>query len=346
MNSLPPSDSASAEPVSPPVSPRDVDAAADRIAGRAVATPLLESAALNEIVGGRLLVKAECLQRTGSFKYRGALNRLSQLSNGDRAKGVVAYSSGNHGQAVAAVANELGIQATIVMPADSPRVKMDGVHRYGARIVPYDRASEEREDVAARLMGESGAVLVRPFDDPGIIAGQGTVGREIARQCREADLRPDAVLVPCSGGGLVAGCALALKDTWADVEIYAVEPEGFDDTARSLASGRRQAIEPGHETISDALRVPTPGEITFEINSRLLAGGLAVSDDETRAAMRAAFHHLKLVVEPGGAVALAAALKQRIDCRDRIVVVVCSGGNVDAAVYASILDASILGEGD
>lgn len=331
MNSSPPSDPA------PPVSPRAVNAAAERIAGRAVVTPLLESAALNDIVGGRLLVKAECLQRTGSFKYRGALNRLSQMSAEERAKGVLTYSSGNHGQAVAAVAKELGIRATIVMPADSPKVKMEGVRRYGAEIVPYDRASEEREDVAARLIAESGAVLVRPFDDPGIIAGQGTVGREIARQSREADLRPDAVLVPCSGGGLVAGCAIALKDAWEDMDIFAVEPEGFDDTARSLATGKRQPIEPGHETISDALRVPIPGEITFEINNRLLAGGLTVSDDETRAAMRAAFDHLKLVVEPGGAVALAAALNRRIDCRDKTIVVVCSGGNVDAAVYASVL---------
>lgn len=340
MNSSPPSDPTPSDPA-PPVSPRAVEAAAKRIAGHAVATPLLESAALNELVGGRLLVKAECLQRTGSFKYRGALNRLSQMSPEERAKGVVAYSSGNHGQAVAAVAKELGVRATIVMPADSPRVKMDGVRRYGAQVVPYDRTSEEREDVAARLIAGSGAVLVRPFDDPGIIAGQGTVGREIARQCREADLRPDAVLVPCSGGGLVAGCAIALKDAWRDrgesVELFAVEPEGFDDTARSLASGRRQTIEPGYETISDALRVPMPGEITFDINSRLLTGGLTVSDDETRAAMRAAFHHLKLVVEPGGAVALAAVLHGRIDCRDRTVVVVCSGGNVDAAVYASVL---------
>lgn len=319
------------------VTAADVDDAAGRLAGHAVRTPLLESAAINDLVGGRVLVKAESLQKTGSFKYRGAFNRLSRLTADERRRGVVTYSSGNHGQAVAAVARELGISATIVMPADAPEVKLAGVRRHGAAIVAYDRATEEREVVADGLVAGTGATLVRPFDDPHIIAGQGTVGREIVDQAEALGAIPDALLVPCSGGGLIAGCAIAARDRWGGLEVYAVEPAGFDDTARSLASGRRETVSPGAETICDALRVRTPGEITFEINRRLLAGGLAVEDGETMEAMATAFLHLKLVVEPGGALALAAVLSGLYDGRDKTTVVVGSGGNVDAGTYSEAL---------
>lgn len=331
MTSLPGSD--------PPlaVTAADVYDAAGRLAGHAVRTPLLESAAINEMVGGRVLVKAESLQKTGSFKYRGAFNRLSRLTPEERRRGVVAYSSGNHGQAVAAVARELEISATIVMPADAPEVKCAGVRRHGATIVAYDRTTEEREVVADALVDDTGATLVRPFDDPHIIAGQGTVGREIVDQADALGITPDALLVPCSGGGLIAGCAIAARDRWSGLEVYAVEPVGFDDTARSLASGRRETVVQGAETVCDALRVQTPGEITFEINRRLLSGGLAVEDGETRAAMAAAFLHLKLVVEPGGAPALAAVLSGPYDGRGKTTVVVCSGGNVDAGTYSEAL---------
>lgn len=315
----------------------DIDDAAERLAGHVVQTPLLESTAINDIVGGRVLVKAESLQKTGSFKYRGAFNRLSRLTAAERQRGVVAYSSGNHGQAVAAVAHELDISATIVMPADAPEVKRAGVRRHGAEIVAYDRATEEREAVAGRLVADAGATLVRPFDDPLIIAGQGTAGREIIAQLDALGAAPDGLLVPCSGGGLIAGCAIAVRDRWSDLKVFAVEPAGYDDTARSLVSGQRELADPGAETICDALRVETPGEITFEINRRLLAGGLAVEDEETLEAMAAAFLHLKLVVEPGGAPALAAALSGRYDGRGKTTVVLCSGGNVDAGTYAAAL---------
>lgn len=311
--------------------------AARRLSGRAVVTPLLESTALNEMVGGRLLIKAECLQRTGSFKFRGAFYRLTLLTATERQHGVVAYSSGNHAQAVAAAANLLGLAATIVMPADAPRAKLLATRRWGAEIVTYDRYREDREAIGGRLARERGAVLVPPYDDPRIIAGQGTLGLELADQAAALNARLDAALVPCSGGGLSAGTATALTSRLPEVAVYAVEPMGFDDTARSLAAGKRLANPPlsaDHASFCDALLAPTPGAITFPINQRLLRGGLAVSDAEAARAMALAFAELKIVLEPGGAVALAAALSGKIECRDRTVAVVCSGGNVDAAVFA------------
>lgn len=327
-------------PIEPPlpVTIGDIRDAAERLRGRAVRTPILRSTAIDAAIGGRVLVKAEALQKTGSFKYRGAFNRLSRLAPAEAVRGVVAYSSGNHGQAVAAVASELGIAATIVMPADAPAVKVAGVRRFGATVVPYDRAREDRVEVATRLAENSGGTIIPPFDDPHVIAGQGTVGLEIGDQLAERNIEPDIVLVPCSGGGLIAGCAVALLDRWPDARIFAVEPEGFDDTGRSLASGKRETIFDHAKTLSDALRVAMPGEITFEINRRLLARGLVVTDDETLRAMGAAFTHLKIVLEPGGAVALAAALSQRVDCRNKVVVVVGSGGNVDPQTFAKALE--------
>lgn len=315
----------------------DIRDAASRIKGYAVYTPLVESAAINALTGGRILIKAEMLQRTGAFKFRGAWNRISRLSADQIERGVVTYSSGNHGQAVAAAASLVGAPATIVMPNDAPAIKTDSTRRHGATIRFYDRETESREDICRDIADRNGAIIVPPFDDPHIIAGQGTVGLEIADQAALMDATPDMALVPCSGGGLIAGCAIALTEYFPDIKIHTVEPEGFDDMARSLASGRRESNVGGAISFCDALLVQTPGRLTFDINSRLLAGGLTVSDADTAQAMAAAFAHLKLVAEPGGAIALAAVLSGAIDCRDKTVAVVCSGGNVDASLYAEAI---------
>lgn len=292
----------------------DIDAAARALAGHAFVTPLLESARLNERVGGRLLIKAECLQKTGSFKFRGAFYRLSLLSAAERQRGVVAYSSGNHAQAVAAAAKLLGVTAAIVMPKDAPPMKMAATRSWGAEVITYDRYSEDREAIGAQLAADRGATLVPPYDDTRIIAGQGTVGLEIALQAAAIGARLDAALVPCGGGGLIAGTATTLAARVSGIAIYAVEPDGFDDTARSLAAGQRRANPPlraDQSSFCDALLAPMPGLLTFAVNQRLLAGGLAVSDREVARAMADAFAELKIVVEPGGAVALAAALAWR-----------------------------------
>ncbi|WP_142846979.1 threonine/serine dehydratase [Telmatospirillum sp. J64-1] len=312
----------------------DILAASERLSGHAVATPVLESPDLNDLIGGRLLVKAEMLQLTGSFKFRGAFNKLSQLTEKERKSGVVAYSSGNHAQGVAAAAKMLGIPAVIVMPADAPAMKIANTRAYGAKVVLYDRWTESREAIGGRIAEERGSVLVKPFDDPDIIAGQGTSGLELARQAKALGAGLDAVLVPVSGGGLVAGVALAVKAEFPKAEIYGVEPEGFDDLRRSLEAGQRVANDGQSRSFCDALMAPMPGEITFPIHQRFLSGGLAVSDAEVSQAMKLAFERLKLVVEPGGAVALAAVLNGRIDCRGRTIAVICSGGNVDSATFA------------
>ncbi len=317
---------------------QDVISATRRLRGVARTTPIMESQFLNESIGGRLLVKAECLQQTGSFKIRGAYNKISQLDAATRKHGVVAFSSGNHAQGVAAAAAKLGAPATIVMPADAPATKLIHTKELGAKVVIYDRRKEDREAIAKRLADERGLTLIKPYDDRDIIAGQGTVGNELANQCLEIGANPDAVLVPCSGGGLVAGCALALAQKSPGTAIYTVEPEHYDDTARSLATGGRQRNDDKPHSICDALLVDTPGELTFEINHHLLTGGLTVTDDQVRDAMIAAYVHLKLVVEPGGAAALAAALSGVVDAHERILVVVISGGNVDPAMFSAVLE--------
>jgi len=315
----------------------DIEDAAGRLAGLGVKTPLVESPRLNERLGGRVLIKAEMLQRTGSFKFRGAYNRLSRIEGRARRLGVVAYSSGNHAQGVAAAAALLDIPALIVIPADAPHGKIAATRAYGAEVVLYDRLTGNREALGKDLAEERGATLVSPYDDPFVVAGQGTVGMELAAQARRLDAHLDAVLVPCGGGGLIAGCALALAGESPGSGVYAVEPEGFDDTARSLEAGRRLANKENAGSFCDALLAPLPGEMTFAVNSRLLAGGLVVSDDAAAAAMVAAFAHFKLVAEPGGAVALAAVLSGAFDCRGKTVCVVCSGGNVDAEVFRKVL---------
>ncbi len=315
----------------------EIEEAATRLAGHAVITPLLELPTLNERVGGRVLLKAETLQRTGSFKFRGAYNRMSRIPEPARAAGVVAYSSGNHAQGVAAAAALLGLQATIVMPSDAPRIKIENTRHYGARIVSYDRKTESREAIAEAIARKTGALLIRPYDDPDIITGQGTCGLEIAHQAEALDARPEQALVCCGGGGLTAGVALALETLVPDCAIYSVEPEEFDDTRRSLAAGERVRVDPQAQSFCDALLTPMPGETTFALNRRLLAGGLTVSDDEVRRAMLYAFRHLKLVIEPGGAVSLAALLSGKIEARGRTSVLMLSGGNVDPALFATIL---------
>ena len=319
--------------------PADVRAAAERLAGQAVETPLLRADALDELIGGRLLLKAEPLQRTGSFKFRGAYNRLSQLPAGAGEGGVVAYSSGNHAQAVAAAARLVGVPAVIVMPRDAPEVKIAGTRRHGAEVVLYDRSSQAREALGARIAAERRAVLVKPYDDFHVIAGQGTVGHEIVRQCGALGCRPDAVVVPAGGGGLMAGTGLAIAEAWPGTRLHTAEPEGYHDHAMSLERGRRVGV-PGAQAGSfcDALLAPIPGELTFAINAGRVHSGVAVSDREVGAAMRAAFAHLKLVVEPGGAVALAALLAGRVETAGRTVVAVLSGGNVDPATFRAVLD--------
>jgi threonine dehydratase len=317
----------------------DVRAAAERLAGRIVTTPLLEAPLLNRRLGLRLLVKAECLQRTGSFKFRGAMNAILRLDERQRRAGVVAYSSGNHAQGVAAAAQLLGVPATIVMPADAPAIKVANTRGYGAEIVLYDRWRESREAIGAKLATERGANLIPPYDDARVIAGQGTAGLEIAAQARALGAQLDALIVPASGGGLVTGCALALSGESPATAVYSAEPETVDDWRRSLAAGTRLANDPGARSICDALLAPMPGEITFALGRRLLAGGLAVSDAEALRAIAVAFADLKLVVEPGGATALAAVLAGKLEARHRTVAVIASGGNVDRELFTQALAA-------
>lgn len=316
----------------------DVRAAAQRIKGQAVLTPLLESASLNKRLGGRLLVKAEPLQRTGSFKFRGAYNALVQFDERKRRGGVVTYSSGNHAQGVAAAAQILGIPATIVMPADAPAIKVANTRGYGAEVVSYDRYAESREAVGQRIAADRGATIVAPYDEPQVIAGQGTTGLEIAAQARAMGAKLDAVIVCCGGGGLTAGTALAISAESPGTAVYCAEPADFDDTRRSLLAGERQSNDPKARSICDALLAPTPGNLTFAINRRLLAGGFAVSDNEVQRAMAIAFGELKLVVEPGGAVALASVLAGRYSIAGKTVAVIASGGNVDRETYRAALD--------
>lgn len=303
-------------------------------------TPLLESALLNERLGGRLLLKAEMLQRTGSFKFRGAFNRLSRIPARQRKRGVVAFSSGNHAQGVAEAARLLDMPALIVMPSDAPKSKMENTRAYGAEVVLYDRYKEDREAIAGDIVEKRRAVLVPPFDDEFVIAGQGTIGIELARQAMEIGADVDVVLVPCSGGGLVAGIATALADAAPRVEVYAVEPMGFDDTARSLAAGERQAVAPGGRSICDSLLVSSPGALTFPINRKLLKGSLVVGDEAVLTAMATAFSFFKVVAEPGGAIALAAVLSGAFKLAGRTVAVIASGGNVDASLFATALERS------
>jgi len=315
----------------------DIRDAANRIEGHALRTPLLESFLLNERLGVRLLVKPEVLQRTGSFKFRGAYTKISRLEPSQRKNGVVAYSSGNHAQGVAAAAALLGIRATIVMPEDAPRIKIENTKALGAEVILYDRYTENREAIGDRLCNELGAILVPPYDDLDVIAGQGTVGLEIAEDMAARGLHADKVIIPCGGGGLAAGTTVALATLSPDTDVWVAEPEAFDDTVRSLVLGERVGIDPAARTICDALSSPLPGEITFDLNRKHLTGGVAISEHDVAEAMVEAFRTFKIVVEPGGAVALAAVLKGHVEVTGQTVVVICSGGNVDPDVFSEIL---------
>ena len=311
--------------------------AARQIAGRAVRTPLIESPALNERLGGRVLLKAENLQHAGAFKFRGAYNRLSRLSPEELQRGVVAYSSGNHAQAVASAARMMGTSAIIVMPADSPKVKVEGVIAFGGEVRMYDRYSESREAIGEEIARTRGSVLVRPFDDPFVIEGQGTVGLEILEQAEGLRARIDQLLCGASGGGLIAGINLSMAALSPQTPVIGVEPEHYDDTRLSLAAGERLTYAPAPGTICDALMTDRPGELTFPINRRLREV-VTVSDAEVAEAVRVAFRTLKLVVEPGGAVSLAALLAGKVEARDRTTAVVLSGGNVDPALFSAIIE--------
>ncbi|MBO6948280.1 MAG: threonine/serine dehydratase [Rhodospirillales bacterium] len=314
----------------------DIKDAARQLNGWARRTPLLENSILNEQLGFRLIVKPECLQRTGSFKFRGAFNKISRIPEDMRGNGVVAFSSGNHAQGVAAAATLMGMKSTIIMPKDAPKAKIDNTRALGGTVVLYDRLNENREEIGERMQKEQGAILVKPYDEPLIIAGQGTIGLEISEQVEEIDAKPDAVFVPAGGGGLISGTALAISETLG-CDVYSAEPETYDDHKRSLEAGSRQPVPDGAVSICDALLAPIPGELTFSLNSRLLKGGLSVSDKEVLRAMKTAMLSLKIVVEPGGAVALASALTQKIDLKGKTVVCVCSGGNADPEMLSRAL---------
>lgn len=314
----------------------DIEAAAKRLADVVVATPLLRNAELDRIAGGSVLIKPECFQRIGSFKIRGAYNFMSQLTPAEASRGVVAWSSGNHAQGVALAGQLLGIHAAIVMPEDAPQAKLENTRALGGEIITYDRYNGDREAIARQTATERGAELVPSYDHPHIIAGQGTVGLEIAEQSQAMHLPVDQVLICCGGGGLTSGSAIALRARLPSVAIYAVEPEGFDDTTRSLQTGERVRIDPTAPSICDALLAESPGEMPLEIMQRLVHGGLVVTEEEVKAAMRFAFQNLKIVVEPGGAVALAAILAGKVKTGGKTTAIVFSGGNVDVKLFASI----------
>jgi threonine dehydratase len=315
----------------------DIEAAAGRIKGVAVETPLIESPALNERLGGRILMKLETLQRVGAFKFRGAYNRLVQLTPQERNVGVVAFSSGNHAQGVALAAKLLGMPALIVMPADAPALKIANTRGYGAEIKLYNRLTESREGIAAEIAEQRGAVIVPAFDDPHIIAGQGTAGLEMVAQAKAVGAQFDLVVTPASGGGLIAGVSEAVKTLTPNAQVWGVEPTGFDDMAMSLRAGERVTIHPTTRSICDALESHCPGVINFPMLQRNLAGCVDVSNAEVAEAMRYAFSTLKLVVEPGGIAGLTALLTGKIDAKGKTVGVVLSGGNVDPELFAQVL---------
>ncbi|MEJ6388116.1 threonine ammonia-lyase [Gymnodinialimonas ulvae] len=316
----------------------DIEAAAQRGKGIVRRTPLLSSPFLDEIAGRRVFLKAEVLQHTGSFKFRGGWSALSAMEPELRTRGVLAFSSGNHAQGVALAARMHGVPAVILMPGDAPALKIDNTRALGAEVVFYDRAGgESREEIGAALRDERGLTLVKPFDEPMVIAGQGTCGLEIAEQAAEAGVSAATVLTCCGGGGLTAGIATALADRAPGMVVRPVEPEGFDDVARSLASGEIVANTGPEVGLCDAIITRAPGHMTFPIMATHCGPGIVVTDAEAKSAMRHAANCLKLVVEPGGAVALAAALYHGAVLADGPVIATLSGGNVDAALYAQIL---------
>jgi threonine dehydratase len=315
-----------------------IRAAAARLKGHARVTPLLSSPFIDHLAGRRVLIKAECLQHTGSFKYRGGYAAVSALAEDVRANGVIAFSSGNHAQGVALAATQHGVPSVIIMPADAPRLKIENTRALGAEVVLYDRATEDRDAIGASMAAERGLTLIKPFDEPQVIAGQGTTGLEIAAQARALGVEQADVLVCCGGGGLTSGIALALEAEAPGLRARSAEPQGFDDTARSLASGQIERNATMSGSICDAIVTPSPGNLTFPIMQRLCGPGLVVTDQEALRAMAQAFLRLKIVLEPGGAVALAAALNRRDQIEGDAVIVVASGGNVDTEMFEQALN--------
>ncbi|WP_170351784.1 threonine ammonia-lyase [Ruegeria atlantica] len=315
-----------------------IEAAADRLRGHVRETPLLTSPFLDDLAGRRVLVKPECLQHTGSFKFRGAWSAISALNAQDRQRGVIAYSSGNHAQGVALAAARHGISSVIIMPSDAPQLKIDNTRALGGEVVLYDRTNESREEIGESLATERGLTLIRPYDEPQVIAGQGTTGLELVRQAAEMGVKQGDVLVCCGGGGLTSGIALALEGHAPGLRARPCEPEGFDDVKRSLASGQIQANAETAGNICDAILTPQPGQITFPILSRLCGPGLSVTEEEAMRAMALAFLRLKIVLEPGGAVSLASALFHKEKIEGDAVIVVASGGNVDPEVFGKALE--------
>ncbi|MCL4170829.1 UNVERIFIED_CONTAM: hypothetical protein GTU68_002067 [Idotea baltica] len=315
----------------------DVVSAAEKISGLAVKTPLLKCEDLSEKLSAEIYIKAECLQRVGAFKFRGAYNRLCRLSDDEKKRGVVAFSSGNHAQGVAASAKILGINATIVMPEDSPQMKLENTRNYGAEVVTYDRDKESREELAAKIAEEKGSIVVPSFEDFYIISGQGTVGLEAIEQGSDIDIDFDIFMTPVGGGGLISGCCLAVKKISPETEIYGVEPNEFNDVQRSIVNGKIEQNEKMSGSICDAILTPNPGEMTLELMSNNLAGVLTVSDEEVLRAMKYAWEKLKLVVEPGACVALAAILHGKINVEGKKICLVLSGGNVDEENFIKAL---------
>lgn len=316
----------------------DIERAHARIVKMVNKTPIIENRTLNLLSESRLLIKPEMLQITGSFKFRGACNAIVKAVNESNQNGVIAYSSGNHAQGIAAAAHKLGIKAVVVMPEDAPQLKRYGTESWGAEVITYDRkGGESREEKARAIAKERGLRLVRPYDDPDVIAGQGTVGLEIVNQIKKMNVTPDVILIPCGGGGLTAGTAIAMKEAFPNIEVHPVEPVNFDDTTCSLAAGKRLPNKDMAATsICDALLAEKPGRKTFPINKSLCSLGLTVTDEETLNGMLQTYNHLKLVAEPGGAIALSAALHGKIGLTGKIAVIVMSGGNVDPTIFNQI----------
>lgn len=319
--------------------PADVIAAGDRLNGLVRRTPMLESSVLNDHVGGRIFLKPESLQLTGSFKVRGAFNRLLVMDDDERSRGVVAWSAGNHAQALAYVGKLLGIQATIVMPSDAPKAKVAGTKRFGAKIVFYDRLTEDREVIGRAIAAETGGVIVPPYEDKHIIAGGGTAALELIDDAAAIGVQLDDIVVCVGGGGLIAGSALAAQARGSGTHIIASEPVHYDDTRKSLVAGARVTNDVTQKSIADALLTATPGEMTFSLNQKLVRRAYAVSDNSIMVAMIVAFEDLRLVTEPGGVASLAAVLANSKDFAGRNVGVVLTGGNVDAELFTTIVGA-------
>mgnify|MGYP001307536970 FL=1 len=310
-----------------------IKAAEKRLSGVAVNTPLVTNHYMNDRLNAKVYFKLENCQHIGAFKFRGAYNRLTQLDHAQRKLGVVAFSSGNHAQGIALAANMLGMQATIVMPKDAPQLKLEGTLRLGAKVVEYDRKQESREEIAGNIADETGATLVPAFEDFDVMAGQGTAGLEIVKQLNSKREELDTFLSPCGGGGLLAGTSTAIRGSLPSVRIYGVEQEQYDDHARSKVAGRRVQIEVNTPTMCDALMATIPGEMTWSVNCETVDDFLVVSEDSVAFAVAFAFRHLKLVLEPGGAVGLAALLDKRIDISGKTVAVILSGGNIDNETF-------------